>query len=273
MVDVLVSTRESRTWSASVQYAAQVAAKFGGTLTALYIVPPPLVLPDAASMGFATELLEIEREEAEVAAHAQEPFLRWTRELGLRSATWRLAEGNESAVLQSSAKWSDVLVLNRPESSPATVSLESFGEAVMHADVPCLVVPPDVAAPAFGTAVVAWKGTAEATRALHASLPFLRRFERVVIIHGERGIPLEESDDSAQRAARHLLEHGVESTLERIDPKPHAAGDAILAAAKRQAADLLVMGAYGRARFSEWIFGGATRHALRYSPIPLFMRH
>jgi len=34
-----------------------------------------------------------------------------------------------------------------------------------------------------------------------------------------------------------------------------------------------VMGAYGRARFSEWIFGGATRHVLEHARLPLFMRH
>jgi nucleotide-binding universal stress UspA family protein len=33
------------------------------------------------------------------------------------------------------------------------------------------------------------------------------------------------------------------------------------------------MGAYGRNRFSEWIFGGATRHVLGHADIPVFMRH
>jgi len=33
------------------------------------------------------------------------------------------------------------------------------------------------------------------------------------------------------------------------------------------------MGAYGRTRFSEWIFGGATRHVLGNACIPVLMRH
>jgi len=33
------------------------------------------------------------------------------------------------------------------------------------------------------------------------------------------------------------------------------------------------MGAYGRTRFSEWALGGATRHVLEHSTIPVFLRH
>jgi nucleotide-binding universal stress UspA family protein len=38
-------------------------------------------------------------------------------------------------------------------------------------------------------------------------------------------------------------------------------------------ADLLVMGAYGRSRFSEWALGGATRQVLNRAHLPVFMRH
>jgi nucleotide-binding universal stress UspA family protein len=33
------------------------------------------------------------------------------------------------------------------------------------------------------------------------------------------------------------------------------------------------MGAYGRTRFSEWMFGGATRHVLTEASLPVLMRH
>ena len=34
------------------------------------------------------------------------------------------------------------------------------------------------------------------------------------------------------------------------------------------AGHLLVMGAYGRWRWREWVFGGATEHVLRHTPVP-----
>ena len=47
----------------------------------------------------------------------------------------------------------------------------------------------------------------------------------------------------------------------------------LLDAALGAAANLLVMGAYGRTRFSEWVFGGATRSLLRDAPFPVFLRN
>lgn len=36
---------------------------------------------------------------------------------------------------------------------------------------------------------------------------------------------------------------------------------------------LLVMGAYGRWRWREWVFGGATHHVLRHAASPVLMAH
>jgi nucleotide-binding universal stress UspA family protein len=38
-------------------------------------------------------------------------------------------------------------------------------------------------------------------------------------------------------------------------------------------ADLLVMGAYGRSRMRERVFGGATRRVLEEALIPVLMQH
>ena len=50
-------------------------------------------------------------------------------------------------------------------------------------------------------------------------------------------------------------------------------GERIEQFAHQKGADLIVMGAYGHARMVEWLFGGATRYALRHSTLPLFMAH
>ncbi|UXI65962.1 universal stress protein [Tahibacter amnicola] len=47
----------------------------------------------------------------------------------------------------------------------------------------------------------------------------------------------------------------------------------LLAFATSCQADLLVMGAYGTHRYSEWLFGGMTLHALHHATVPLFLRH
>jgi nucleotide-binding universal stress UspA family protein len=45
----------------------------------------------------------------------------------------------------------------------------------------------------------------------------------------------------------------------------------LLTAAASAQADLLVMGAYGRSRLSEWAFGGATRQVLHDADLPVLL--
>ena len=50
-------------------------------------------------------------------------------------------------------------------------------------------------------------------------------------------------------------------------------GEAILAEAKAQGADLLVKGAYTQSRLRQMIFGGATSHILGAAELPVFFAH
>lgn len=272
MHDILAPTRDSRSWQANVEYAARLAALLKGTLTALYQIPPPIVMPDVAAPSVAAEIIEICREEADAALRAQEPFAQWCRGMGVRSGTWHVAQGAELAVLQSAAKWHDLIVFERNYERSDGAALAALGAVVLHTDLPCIVLPPALRTLRLDTVAIAWKGTSEATRALHASLPLLRHAGRIVLIHGEEG----ESADAEvllTQAEHHLHAHGLDAQRIRIAPSPSAAGEAIFQAARDASADLVVMGAYGRSRVSEWLFGGATRHALHAATMPVFMRH
>lgn len=272
MHDVLVPARDSRTWQAHVEYAARLAVLLDGTLTAVYNAALPMPVPDAASPGLAAEIIDICREEIDAALHAHAPFERWARGLGVRSAAWHVATGPDLSVLQSAAKWNDVIVLERSE-GPAEATPGALGQTVLNVGLPCIIVPGSIAAPALDVIAVAWKGTVESTRALHAALPLLKRAKRIVLIYGERGVAPAESETSVREAQQHLQQHGLSAALKFIDPESHDAGQQILTAAAEASAGLLVMGCFGRTRLSEWMFGGATRHVLQYTTIPVFMRH
>ena len=272
MRDILAPTRDSRSWQANVEYAARLSVLLEGTLTALYQIPPPIVIPDVAAPSVAIEIVEICREEANAAMRAQEPFAQWCRGIGVRSGSWHVAQGAELPVLQSAAKWHDLIVFERSYERSDGAALAALGAAVLRTDLPCIVLPAAHRMLRLDTVAIAWKGTAEATRALHAALPLLRHAGRIVLIHGEEG----ESADAEillVEAEHHLQAHGLSARRIRIAPSPSAAGDAIFKAARDAAADLVVMGAYGRTRVSEWLFGGATRSALHTATMPVFMRH
>lgn len=69
-----------------------------------------------------------------------------------------------------------------------------------------------------------------------------------------------------------LARHGVPAEL-RHDVTTLAVGDALLNAASDHGADLVVMGAYGHARWAERLFGGVSRTLLTSMTVPVLMSH
>lgn len=65
------------------------------------------------------------------------------------------------------------------------------------------------------------------------------------------------------------------STLRRPAGRAAAArpSRALVEAASEQAADLIVLGAYGHGRLREWVFGGVTRDLLAGAPVCCLMSH
>ena len=56
-------------------------------------------------------------------------------------------------------------------------------------------------------------------------------------------------------------------------PGEGAVGGALLRTATEVGADLMVMGGYGRTRFSELVLGGVTRHVLAAAELPILASH
>jgi len=141
--------------------------------------------------------------------------------------------------------------------------------------LPCIVVPQSHARDAGCERVaVAWNGSAEALRAVHAALPILRRAREVVLVRGSpRPVMSSIEWKPPLTIESYLHRHEVRFTEKTLHAGGSEAGAALMHTARAMDADLIVMGAYGRARFSEWVLGGATRHMLEHSTLPVFMRH
>ena len=76
----------------------------------------------------------------------------------------------------------------------------------------------------------------------------------------------------SQTLQRWLMWHGVNATM-AIETGGIGMADAMLSRAADLGADLLVMGAYGHARLTEWMLGGATRGLLKAMTLPVLMSH
>ena len=129
-----------------------------------------------------------------------------------------------------------------------------------------------------GRVLVAWDGSREATRAVHDALPFLRAAASTTILT-VNGMHAGRDDDERIRLpgadiATVLARHGVQ--VEVADTETGAGGsvgEVLLSQVADGGVDLLVMGAYGHARWRELMMGGATRTILKSMTVPVLMSH
>lgn len=274
MRDFLVYADNFTVCTPSMDYAMRLAASFEGRVTGVFVCPSPVgtMPPYDAPQLFSTIIEEI-RELEEQACGGGAAFGARAAELSVRKALWQVAEGSLASVLAHLGNWHDVVVLGRdPDTSVGTAA--TLGSAVLGSRMPCIIVPPGVSEPRFDCVVLAWNGSPEAIRAIHAARPILARAKRVVVLAGERREHFSEMGWKPEfELDAYLHNHGLAFERRDLETPDDDAGKALLAAASALHADMLVMGAYGRARFSEWIFGGATRHVLVEAEIPVFLRH
>lgn len=275
MQDILAYTDHFETWTPGPAYAADLAAGLGAALTGVYVCPSPteaVAAYDAPEL--LAEFLETTRLLEDRASRARTAFIEWASRRGVHSAEWQVAEGYVPRMLEHIGNWHDLLVLERAAESPWGSATE-LGNIVLTSGLPCIVVPPRMSgARTRDCLVLAWNGSPEAIRAIHAARPFMATAKRVVVLSGEPRERAGEIGWQQEFDLNHYLgQHGVQAEVRPLATDTKEVGPGLLEAAAEVGADMLVMGAYGRTRFSEWAFGGATRHVLSAASIPVLMRH
>jgi nucleotide-binding universal stress UspA family protein len=168
------------------------------------------------------------------------------------------------------ARHSDMVVLARPKYQNGLPD-DILERLLLGCGRPLLLAPAAAAPRVTGTVLICWKETEEAARALAAAYPLLRVAERVLLAGAREANGLEESDLAV--VAAELAWHGIAAEPILLGRHGKQPAERILALAKDEAADLLVMGAYGRSRAIELFFGGFTRTILQRAELPAFLVH
>ncbi|MFH6782036.1 MULTISPECIES: universal stress protein [Methylobacterium] len=137
---------------------------------------------------------------------------------------------------------------------------------------PLIVVPPGCETVTTRRILVAWDGSAQAARALHDALPFLRQAESVdiVVVSGEKD--LSHAVPGAE-VAPGLAHHGVAVTVTDLPARDGDVAGTLRGHATETGADMIVMGAFVHSLLRETVFGGVTQGMLRACPVPLLMAH
>ena len=273
MRDILTYAETCQTWTNSVAYAAQLSALLDASLTGIFVHEPLPPLPAFVAPPAMTDLYANVAGQVRRAQAAGASFVGFANDHGVAHARWQVAEGPLPDVLAYAGNWHDLLVLGTGTDSHWD-TVAGVGRLLLDAGLPCLVVPPAFSSPArMNTIAVAWNDSPESVRALHAALPLLRHADRVVMLRGRREDPYSLIGwKPPWNVDAYLARHGVDVDVVPVEDDDQA-GRQLLSSALQVDANLLVMGAYGRSRFSEWVFGGATRHLLENASMPVFMRH
>lgn len=255
-----------------LQVGLDLARAFGGHVTFVNAIPIEASVPgDFYGAAFAA-MVPVWREAADKLRAKTEA------DMGNEDVPWDWVEyaGSSSAGLLQYSALSDLVVVGVHEPQiDARVPSVTVGDLALHARCPVLVVPDgqdrfDAGAPVL----VAWDGSAEASRALRTAMPLIQRASRVFLASvQEKHAASEDYDLPPLAGAEYLSRHGIECEIVELPQAGRKVADVLRDAAQQRGCSTIVMGAYGHWRLAERVFGGATRDMLSDVQVPLFMTH
>jgi len=169
------------------------------------------------------------------------------------------------------AHYADLAVVARPDSAGATAGPPGLVESlVLTSGRPIIVFPPRGTVSRVRRILVAWNAKREAIRAVADARPLLVRADavQVLVVDHERH-PADHGEEPGADIARHLARHGAQVEVRRLSSGGGDVGHLLLSEAAAFAADLVVMGAYGRSHLTEWMYGAVTRTVLSEAGLPI----
>jgi nucleotide-binding universal stress UspA family protein len=274
---ILVHVDASTSSPMRVEVAARLAVAheahlIGSALTGLSAFMFPISVMGAGMPPIAFPVEELRAG----ADRMLDRFESGARQFPLNSVERRRLDDDPGVGLCLQARYADLVVISRMTAHEADpLSASGFAQyVVLHCARPVLVLPPAGFSTEIGKRVtVAWNGSPQAVRAVTSALPLLRRAEQVqLVVFGKDDDPGLHGEEPGADIALYLARHGIKVEV-TAQSDGGDDGAALLSFAAEKGADLIVMGAYGHSRLSEFILGGATHTALHSSPLPLWMAH
>lgn len=249
--------------------AVALARRVGGHVTLLVNTPFQrfVAMDPFGGTYLASEAL------AEATVRDAEMVSRFTAELAGSGVSHDIVSSSYDPVgaLSSAALLADLAVVALEGEASVRPYARPFlaGDLALAAPVPVLALP-EVSSTidAAGPAIIAWNGRAEAAAALRAAVPLLQGRPVALLRIGAESGPV---PDAA--ALDYLHRQGIDAALRTLDPGDGPVGEVIEQHALSERAAMIVMGAFGRSRLRETLFGGVTRYLLGCASVPLLLAH
>jgi len=270
--NILVHLDSSKLNASRLQTAIGLAKRHGAHLTGLYVVNRPEI-PTFIEAQIGGEIINAQiRAATDEGQKTLDEFTKRASAEGLENES-RLIEGTIADSLTEQGRYFDLLVVSQfdPDDSGLYAMDNMPDRLIMSVGRPVLVIPYAGSFPVIGdNVVIAWNSSRQASRAVNDAMAVLEAAQNVDVLSIN---PAEEGPDEVVGAdiAQHLSRHGVNAKIKKIISVEIDAADMLLSRAADNSADMIVMGAYGHARWREIALGGFTYHLLQHMTVPVLM--
>ncbi|MEM7018991.1 MAG: universal stress protein [Pseudomonadota bacterium] len=257
-----------------VDIAIKLAKAHEAHLTGIHVMYVPMpIMPDPYSVNAYAELLTAQRDEAKACAENIKSAFKVATDTASVEADWQCLEGDFISGPDASARCADLAVIGRTDTELLSRKANILNLLIFELGRPVMLVPQEFdAVEVPGKRVLlAWSDSREAAKITSEALPIMQQAEQVDMVMIE--VNGEENNSALKNAAAWLGRHGVNVNTHRLSGKDSEVGEILLQQAATHNSDLLVMGAYGHSRLREIVLGGATRHILSHTSMPILMMH
>jgi nucleotide-binding universal stress UspA family protein len=285
MKSILVPVEYSASLNAQLETAALVATLFMAHIAG--VAPRSdfsnYLIGAGAGVGatIPVALEDLQREENERIEQARNAFRQFVQAHKIAwdegaapqkhvTAAWIEEINSGDAAVAQLARLYDISVLARPTADSPVARRQLLEAVLFESGRPILISPPEAPQSLGKRIMIAWNGSTETTRAISLAMEFLAKAEWVLVLTVEGGTV---DGPSADDVRRMLIRSGIAAEARTVKPEGRSTGQAILAEAQRDNADLVIKGAYTHSRLRQMIFGGATTHIINEATLPVFMTH
>jgi nucleotide-binding universal stress UspA family protein len=273
--NILVQADESAQSVSRVNAAAGVAARFGATLTGMFLrsdYVPAFVVGDAFTAVTTLEAYVEERDQkTAVASAAARDIFRTAAENAGIDADWIEVNGDEDQTILAAVRRFDLTVFPQLATSSFGTHAVNVATVGLGSGTPVLIVPERGAPMAIGRKIlVGWKESRESTRALRDALPFLTAADEVHLLT----VSADARTDFDDLLRRNLTAHGCRNIQIHVDRNTDlSVANSIQRHAGMVGADMVVLGLYGHSRVRELFLGGVSRDMLGDLQLPMLLSH
>lgn len=273
-ISAYVSSPE--TMDETLGYAVRLAARYGAHLS---VIAPGINRTVPAQYYAVGQTMVAQNFLDQAQAVAEENYTAISNWLRNAQVPWDIDDRvlqvvDLRAMLAQKIRYSDLLVIRRPDLEGHTDTTPTALEAALFdARVPLIMVPDTDAPLPEHRAAIGWNDSDEAMQAVRCALPILAEVAETEITIIDPPRHGADRSDPGGSLASFLTRHGATpeiTVLARTEPSVAAI---INRRIRETGAEILVLGAYSHTRLREAIFGGVTRTMLHSANVPILMAH